>query len=185
MKTPAPSPTGTNRAGVFLQGSAERAVRNGRALIGAAYDQKFGLARDQAEYQPKSLDEHLANETIKQIKDALTKEGFDKKIIVAVIRSLCGADPEGALSGFDPEMTDDEDDKDTSKPDQSSSTQAVAGDDPPDFAGRPNKAGQPSPSKGSVTQDRRPNWLRSVDDNAQGKALERAKKNMARIGHCW
>jgi hypothetical protein len=181
MKTPAPSPSGTNRANLFLAGSAAQAVRHGRALIGAAYDARFGLAKDQAEYQPKSLDQMLADETIKSIKDALTKAGIDKKVITATINALCGVDPEAALSS---EMTDDEDD-DNSRSDKSSSTQAMTGDDPPDFQGRPNKAGQPSPSKGTVTQDRRPAWLRTENPNAQGEARQRALKNMARIGHCW
>lgn len=178
MKTAAPSPAGTNRANLFLAGSAAAAVRHGRALQGAAYDARFGLAKDQTEYQPKSLDEHLANETIKQIKDALTKEGIDKKIIMAVVRALCGADPEGALGS---EMTDDEDDR----TDKSSSTQAVTGDDPPEFQGKPNKGAAPSPSKGTVTQDRRPAWLRGQNSNAQGEAHQRMLKNMRRIGHAW
>jgi hypothetical protein len=179
MKTAAPSPNGTNRANLFLAGSAAAAVRHGRALQGAAYDARFGLARDDG-YAPKSLDRLLADETIKSIKDALTKAGIDKKVVTATINALCGVDPEAALGS---EMTDDEDDP--SRTDKSSSTQAVAGDDPPDFQGRPNKGAAPSPSKGSVTQDRRPNWLRQENPNAQGEAHQRMLKNMRRIGHCW
>ena len=178
MKTLAPSPTGTNRANLFLDGRAAQAVRHGRALQGAAYDHKFGLARDEG-YAPKNLDQMLADETIKSIKDALTKAGIDQKVIEATVRALCGADPQGVM----------DDDKDTNKSDRSSSTQAVAGevagDDPPDFQGRPNKGAAPSPSKGTVAKDGRPAWLRSVNPNAQGDARQRALGHMKRIGHCW
>ena len=57
-----------------------------------AFDSKK-LARDE------DLDTLLANETILKIKSALEGEGIDKRIITAVVRTLCGVSPTEELAG--------------------------------------------------------------------------------------
>ena len=74
-------------------------------------------------------------------------------------------------NGVTTEDDADENEKDT-----------VAGDDPPEFEGKPNKGGAPSPSGGSLTADSRRGFLRG---NESGNARKRMLANMRRIGHAW
>lgn len=179
MKTPAPSPRGTNQANLFLAGSAAAAVRHGRALHGMAFDQKFGMARDQDDQRAAKRTDELTDilrrfdGLAEVLKPAVLPGNFSE--VWGAIRELRGL-VEQHCAQLQTQLNIAE----------NTNTVEAMGDDedgPVDTAGRPNRGGAPSEAKGTISQDRRPTWLKPVDPNAQGKALERAKKNMARIGN--